>query len=326
MTFFNLLVSCFKFRLVILNIFLKRYINIVVDFCILLEMETGKIASKRGRPKGFNMMKYWQVLVTLLDGPLSFQEVVEKSKLSRRFVWKVLKDALLRDVIGVNYRGHNALYFLKYPELATPVKHNYIKADKKSKTSYIVEESGPPPLFYTWFVWFDRPHINDLLEILSKDEVDNIKMVTEFEIAIFLYERYAHLRLVDEKFYPENYPYPLGGYEYTKIFNKLLKSTRGFKISCPEREIIMNVCRALNERRICPECFKRGELYLLEQLGSYYICRNKKCGKSFSKPWSNSKLLREFKEWREIGSKIKIGKITYYIGGYNRTIYGPRKP
>ena len=270
-------------------------------------METQKIASKRGRPPGFNMMKYWKVLATLLSGPLSFQEVVNKSRLSRRFVWKVLKDALLRDVVGVNYKGHKALYFLKWKDIAT--------------SSQEFGEVEPSPIFFYWY-HLGRPRIDDFLQFLENNEVKSIKIATVFEVAIFLYERYAHLKIGDQKFYPEHYPRPLGGYEYGKIFRKMLKSTRGLRIKCPEGEIIMNVCRALDERRVCPECFKRGELYLLEQLGSYYICKNK-CRKSFSKPWANSKLPEKFREWKEVGSKIKIGKITYYIGGYNRSIHGP---
>jgi len=289
-------------------------------------MENGKTASKRGRPRGFSLEKYWRVLATLLEGELSFGETVSKSGLSRRFVWRVLKDALLRDIVGVNYKNHKALYFLKHPDLIASIKHSYIKADKESESLYTVEEIGPPALFYAWFVWFDRPHINDFFELLNEEEMHEIKMTTEFQIAVFLYERYAHLKIADQEFYPEQYSWLPGGYKYVEVFNKLLKSTRGFRINCPEEEIIlMKVCRALNERRVCPECFKRGELYLLEKLGSYYICRNKKCGRSFSKPWANSKLLREFQEWREVGSKIKIGRIIYYIGGRNRVIHGPLK-
>jgi hypothetical protein len=289
-------------------------------------METQKIASKRGRPLGFNIMKYWKVLATLLEGPLSFQEVVNKSRLSRRFVWKVLKDALLRDVVGVNYEKRKALYFLKWEDLATT--NLEILRLEDGSISQEFGEVEPSPIFFYWY-HLGRPRIDDFLQFLEleNNEIEMIKKATEFEISIFLYERYAHLKIADQKFYPEYYPYPrpLGGYEYGKIFRKMLKSTRGLRIKCPEGEIIMNVCRALDERRVCPECFKRGELYLLEQLGSYYICRNKKCRKSFSKPWANSKLLKEFQEWIEVGSKTKIGKITYYIGGYNRIIHGPKK-
>jgi hypothetical protein len=267
-----------------------------------------KTASKRGRPPGFNMEKYWRVLASLCEGPLSFKEVVERSGFSRRFVWKVLKDALMKDVIGINYEGHKASYFLKWEGLATA----NLKITRLENGS-ISEEYGevkPSFLFLSWF-YSGRPRIGDFLEYLENS--DESETIVIFEVGAFLYERYGHLKIVDPRLYPEYYPRSLRGHEYGEVFRKMLKSKRGLEVKRPEEEIIMNVCKALIEKRLCPECFRRGELYLLDKIEGYYVCG--RCEESFKRPWINSKIQEEFRGWRKTSSRIKLGKITYYIGG-----------
>jgi ribosomal protein S27AE len=267
-----------------------------------------KTASKRGRPPGFNMEKYWRVLASLCEGPLSFKEVVGRSRLSRRFCWRVLRDGLARDVVGVNYAGHKAIYFLKFEGLFSNNLKITLLEDGSISQEY--GEVKPSPLFLDWF-YLGRPHISDFLQLIENNE--EWEMMIAFEIGIFLYERYAHLKIADPRLYPEHYPRSLRGYEYGEVFRKMLKSRKSIEVKLPEEEIIINVCRVLLEKKLCPECFRRGELYLLDRNGDYFVCG--RCGRSFKRPWANSKLYSELQRWRETGSRIKLGRITYYIGG-----------
>ena len=265
-------------------------------------MSEGREKGRRGRPPGFDPKKYWEVLAALFHGPLPFSAVVTKTGLSRRFVWKVLKDALFRDVVGVNYEDHKALYFLKWD--------GFIGVDVKlAEDGSISEENSnirPSIYFLDWFT-SGRPNLYSYLELLDDAEESNRRAIGEFIFLVFLFERYAFLKVCDDAFYPKHYPRPLGGYTYGEIFRKFLRSYRSIKPPPPrEVEIIQNVVRAFFEQKICPQCFRRGELYRLERIDDFLVCRNKRCGGSFRRLAGLKKLWQEFFEWEELGSAIKI--------------------
>ena len=265
-------------------------------------MSEGREKGRRGRPPGFDPKKYWTVLAALFRGPLPFSDIVAKTGLSRGFVWRVLKDALFRDVVGVNYEGHKALYFLKWDGF---IGMN-VKITEDGSPSRENNNIRPSISFLDWFA-LGRPNLNAYLKLLD-DAESSRRAIREFVFSVFLFERYAFLKVRDPAFYPEDYPRPLGGYTYGEIFRKFLRSYRSIKRPPPrEVEIIQNVVRVFFEQKICPRCFRRGELYRLERIDDFLVCRNKRCGGSFRGLTGLKRLWREFLEWEELGSAIKIG-------------------
>jgi predicted transcriptional regulator len=90
---------------------------------------------KMARPRGPHPLNYLRVLYVLLGRrvywdlrelrawrageiitpKLSFGEIVEATGLSRGIVAKILRDALMRGVVSVNYDGRRSAYFLTQP-------------------------------------------------------------------------------------------------------------------------------------------------------------------------------------------------------------------
>jgi len=263
---------------------------------------------KRGRPRGFDKEKYWRVLYALLDGPKCFNEIVTRSGLSRRFVWKVLKHALMRDFVGVNYSGHKALYFLKCEEIVQPPTE--IVIDGLRHEARIIEE--PPSLFHKWWSLGLPPHdeFNEL-----DDRVAMMEGSMKASIASFLYTRYPHLKVSDPDLWAndDGLPSKLAGEDnvtFKKLFEVVMFDVLRRKKRILEDVVLDRVVNALNDRMLCPLCFRRGRLNLLERMeGGFYRCRDRRCGASFKHPWKNSRVYNEFSEWWERRDVIKLGRI-----------------
>ncbi|MEM3884749.1 MAG: hypothetical protein QXG77_03470 [Nitrososphaerota archaeon] len=246
---------------------------------------------KRGRPRGFDKEKYWRVLYALFDGPKCFNEVVTRSGLSRRFVWKVLKHALMRDFVGVNYSGHKALYFLKCEAIVEPL------------------------LFHEWWN-LGHPHHDEFHEFLA-DEGAVMEGFAKVRFANFLYTQYPHLRISDLSLWVNEAALPskLAGERVTfkKLYEVSFSDVLKRKKILLEDLVLTRVVNAFFEKRVCPRCFRKGELSLLGLYDGYHAC--KRCGASFKRVWIDSKLLREYDAWLSKGDTIRIGKIRIFFPG-----------
>ncbi|MEM2189246.1 MAG: hypothetical protein QXO15_08940 [Nitrososphaerota archaeon] len=260
---------------------------------------------KRGRPRGFDKEKYWRVLYALFDGPKCFNEVVTRSGLSRRFVWKVLKHALMRDFVGVNYSGHKALYFLKCEAIVEPPAELVINGTREE--ARVIEE--PPLLFHEWWN-LGHPHHDEFHEFLA-DEGAVMEDFAKVRFANFLYTQYPHLRISDLSLWVNEAALPskLAGERVTfkKLYETSFSDILKRKKILLEDLVLTRVVNAFFEKRVCPRCFRKGELSLLKLYDEYYVC--KKCGTSFKHPWKNSKIYDEFSKWCEQRDVIKLGRI-----------------
>lgn len=257
----------------------------------------------RGRPKGFDKIKYWRVLQTLLHGPLSFNEIVSSSGLSRRFVSKVLKDALMKDIVSVNYGNHKAIYFLKCDAFAIPS----ISIDEDGD----IQEMGPSELFDFWWS-LGRPNLLDFIEKLDKSR--SMEYFSKLEFAAFLYSCYPHLKIDDPMFWEnrENLPSKLleeRDVSFKKLYRIVNHDIKKRKKIILEDLVLTRVINAFFQKRVCPICFRRGETFLLEKIGDVYVCRNRQCSYNSKQPWKNSKIYDEFSEWWKQRAVIKLGRI-----------------
>lgn len=278
------------------HIVLKHIYSYIGAFSYTLEATALENLGRRGRPRGFDKEKYWRVLFTLLDGPQCFNEVVERSGLSRRFVSKVLKHALLRDFVGVNYNGHKALYFLKCDCIAEPPANFVIDGERSE--AHIIEE--PTSLFHQWWS-LGLPHHDDFHEVLA-DETFWINWGTKLKLADFLYEKYPRHVVSDPRFWLSEgvLTSKTGEGEvvtFKRLYEIFVPSRRRLK-TVLEDVVLTRIVDALVDRTLCPRCFRRGKFTLLDKEDGLYRCRDRRCGASFKKPWRHSKIYDEFEEWR----------------------------
>jgi len=248
-----------------------------VHFRILLGLETGK----RGRPRGFDHQKYYRVLECLRHGRLFFNEVVARSGVSRRFVAKVLKDALLRGVVSVDYEGHKAFYQLSELAKDTIAESNYL-----------------------FSIWFDmgRPELGEFFAKLRETDGIPPPEIIHLEWACFLSENYPY-HVIDASF--------LSGFDetgpirFSRLFRECLT-----KPADPRWQIISEIVAALLQRRLCPSCFHGKELRPLEKENDSWKCYA--CKNVYKKPWHKSRIFNDFEIWRynRLSSKkgLRIGR------------------
>lgn len=174
--------------------------------------------------------------------------------------------------------------------------------------THIVEE--PPSLFHVWWS-MGLPHHDEFHEFLANQGVEDF---AKENIAIFLYTCHPHLKVSDPGFWfnEDGLPSKFMGENVTfkKIFEAVAFNAIRRKKRILEDVVLGRIIDALINRMLCPLCFRRGRLNLLEKMeDGYFLCRDRRCQASFKHPWKNSKLYNEFSEWWKNRTKIKLGRI-----------------
>ncbi|MEM0443442.1 MAG: hypothetical protein QXJ73_04725 [Candidatus Caldarchaeum sp.] len=237
---------------------------------------------------------FFDVVRALAGGPKAFYQVVEASGRSRRLCWKVLRELLTEDFATVDYVEHRALYWLK---------HDFFVGVAGS-------EIIPSNLFQLWWS-MGRPHVDDFLNSLPS-EVENMDYMARLDFSLFLYVHYPHLRIGDPRFFDHSLPTKGKTANYKQLF-ETVNDWRRRRKTLMEDVVLSRIVDAFFAKKICPSCFRRGELFLLDIVDGYYVCANRRCGASFKKVWAYSKLKQQFEEWRARGETIKLGKLTIRI-------------
>jgi hypothetical protein len=297
---------------------------------------------KMARPRGPHPLNYLRVLYVLLGRrvywdlrelrawrageiitpKLSFGEIVEATGLSRGIVAKILRDALMRGVVSVNYDGRRSAYFLTQPGFFVARPYQLIIRDDVAEGASMAEAYA----FYDW--WFrGRPNAYEYFEELHDESIKDEFFKTHncLMLFAFLIERCRQLKICDLSFYPEGYirrtALEKSPYSTSEIMRIMVKSFKKFsrrikligrgkpsinhmiKIvglfytpSTPEDEIAYRVGEAFLERVVCPRCFSKKKLYKLERRHGGYFCSG--CGSRFKRrPRSMSKILKQFDLW-----------------------------
>lgn len=248
---------------------------------------------KRGRPSGLTSDKYYSVLRALNIGH-GFNELAQsKIGVSRGTLRRVLKDAMLRGVITVNYHGKAAIYEL--------TSHGYSLLN--SMIFSVWWHMGRPRLddgsgfdlikndLYATFL-LDRYPTHAL--ILYRDEAPELfKSLPEYvarkrfkivELYESLGKRYAYIeRAVDERL--------RAGQDPNTINQWLIKVERE---GMPENIVLFRISSLFENGLICRRCFNQEHLISeLLEVEDGYTC--KECRKQYDGP--ENFLKSEFENW-----------------------------
>jgi len=278
---------------------------------------------KRGRPSGLSQAKYYVVLSTL-RAPISFNHLAQilAGRVSRLTISRILKDALARGAVAVNYRGKLAFYGLSERGHAL--------------TNQIV--------FGVWWR-LNRPRLDeefgfdklrtDIYATFLLDRYPLIKIKASREECPELFATYpdyvmvADFRLIDiyrslsrrmVNFEKQVDAWVRAGHDPMEINKWIVEhEAEGW----PEDVILHRVSGILEAGLICRRCFERGRISELVKKDDCYECLS--CGGKYG--GAENFLRPEFEMWlksfEEGGTPLKIGRLLMFPPRFKSGLLSP---
>jgi hypothetical protein len=272
----------------------------------------GERMGKKGRPAGLNQAKYYAVL-SILRTPTSFNHLAQilAGRVSRLTISRILKDALARGAVAVNYRGKLAFYGLSehghaltnqivfgvWWRLGRPRLDGEMGLDQLQSDIYSVFLLDQYP---TMRVEMRREECPELFMKLAfsplQPEARLIDLYRSLSRRIVDYERQLEAKI-------------RAGHDPMEINRWIMeREVAGW----PEDIILHRVSGTLEAGLACLKCFRKGRIREMMKKEDYYECPI--CRWKTERP--QNFLEEEFREWlrefEESGTPLKVNRLLIY--------------